>query len=346
MGKILDTLRRSTSSILTPPQRIEALGATAPRGDVAPISTPNAYSDEQPSFIEIGPKREIIAASPSVLAASVGRKLLEEPKSSGDSRPASATAPVAPQRDEAGGSKIAGVSGGPHSVLFRSLPTNRPADPAPAVLRRPKVAADIVTYHTPDHPIASRYVELFNSIREAASVKAAVDHLVMLFAPIRPQIGTTTVLLNIAVVAARQNRRTLVVDANIKRPAVAERLGLATSPGWMEVLEGEIELDEAICPTDLDGLFALPAGQTGPLLADTRTVYDILGKLRERFDLVMIDGPRWEGRGSSLALAGGCDAVFLVSSEKEADSPPMSDLMRQLPQQGVRLAGSILTASR
>ncbi|MGL4549968.1 MAG: CpsD/CapB family tyrosine-protein kinase, partial [Gemmataceae bacterium] len=230
---------------------------------------------------------------------------------------------------------------GPHSALFRALPVAK-AEPVP-VLRRPKFAPEIVTYHTPDQPASTRYAELLASIREAAAVKAVVDHLVLLFAPVRPEVGSTTVLLNVAVVAARQGRRTLVVDANLKRPAVAARLGLTPSPGLMEVLAADCSIDEATRPTDQDGLFALTAGQSGPLLADVRTLHDLLATLRERFDFVLIDGPRWDGRGTTTAIASGCDAVFLVTPVSEADTPPASDLARQLPQQGVRLAGAILT---
>src|SRR5262245_42614351 len=155
MGNILDTLRRT-----------------------APPSEPVAAPAEEPAFIEIGPKREVIAASPSVLASNPTPLPIQRPL------------PLA----------------GPHSALFRALPAARPSEVA--VLRRPRFATEIVAYHTPDLPVAARYAELYRSIREAAAAKAVVDHLVLLFAPVHPEIGSTTVLLNVAVVAARQGRRT------------------------------------------------------------------------------------------------------------------------------------------
>src|SRR4051812_4334139 len=120
MGNILDTLRRA-----------------------APPSEPAAApADEQMAFIEIGPKREVIAASPSVLAS--------------HPPPAQRPLPLA----------------GPHTALSRARPVARPSEPG--VLRRPKSAAEIVAYHTPDLPIAARYAELYGSIREAAAAKAVV----------------------------------------------------------------------------------------------------------------------------------------------------------------------------
>lgn len=277
MSKILQTLRRA---------------ALVPSPSQAPAA------DGEPEFIEIGPGRQVIAASPSVLA--------------------SPARPAAPQ--------------------FRAVPAAAP------VFRRPRLAPELVAYHAPDGPVAGGYAALFASIREAAAVKAAAERPVLLFAPVRPEIGSTTVLLNVAVVAARQGRRTLVVDANLKRPAVAARLGLSPAPGLAEVLAGECPADDAIRATDQEGLFALTAGESGPLLADVRSLHELLGGVRGRFDLILVDGPRWDGRAAGAALAAGCDAVFVVVPAGEADGPPASEWARDLPRQGVRLAGSILTA--
>ncbi len=93
----------------------------------------------------------------------------------------------------------------------------------------------------------------------------------------------------------------------------------------------------------MEDLVALTAGAPAPVLADVGTLLALVEQLREAFDLVLIDGPRWDGRSGCLALARMSDAVFLVAPTAEADSPPASDLMRDLPEQGVALAGCVLT---
>lgn len=293
MAKVLDALRRQNA-------------APSPTPEPAPAAEP---PEGEPEFIEIGPKRELIAASPLVLAAAP--------------RPQ----PAAPLP-------------GPHGVLFRTVaPAELPAPPRPV-----RFAAELVTYHAPESAVAGRYAELYAAIREAAGAKAVVDHLLVLLTATRDGVGTTTVLLNVAIAAARQGKRTLVIDANLRRPAVAARLGIDPAPGLAEVLSADSSLDAALRATEQPRLVALAAGAPAPLLADVRTLRDLLAGLRERFDLVLVDGPRWDGRSTVTALAAGCDGVFLVVPAAEADGPPASELLQELPRQGVRLAGSILTA--
>jgi tyrosine-protein kinase Etk/Wzc len=206
------------------------------------------------------------------------------------------------------------------------------------------MAPELLAYHTPDNPVVARYTELLSSVREAASVKKVGDRAILSLCPIRGSIGCSTVLLNLAIVSARQGRRTLVLDANAKAPALAARLGIATAPGLMEILAGDATVEQAIQSTDQDNLFALTAGQQGPLLADVQTLYDLLAQVRKQFDLVLIDGPRWDGKPATTALASASDTVFLVVPASEAEATPATDWLRTLPQQGIRLAGTILTA--
>lgn len=291
MGKLLDTLRSAV-----PGPRM---------GNVAPQATEPA--SEEVSFIEIGPKRQIIAASADVLAS--GQKPAAPP----------ASAP---------------------SVQFRSV---TPLPGSLRAVRRPQFAADLVCYHTPHSPEAARYLELYLSIRDATATKAVVDHFVLLLSGLWPGVGATTVLLNVAISAAQQGRRTLVIDANLRRPAIADRVGLAHAPGLAEVLAADCSQEAAIRPTGLEGLSVLTAGEPQPILADVRTITDLLAGVREQFDMVFVDGPAWDGRTTVTALAGASDAVFLVVPLAEADGPEASALVSQLPLQGVRLAGTILT---
>jgi Mrp family chromosome partitioning ATPase len=68
--------------------------------------------------------------------------------------------------------------------------------------------------------------------------------------------------------------------------------------------------------------------------------------LRQRFDLLLVDGPRWDGRPEVVAAGAACDAVYVVMPETEAESPQLDHLFQVIPEQGARLAGCILTSSR
>jgi Mrp family chromosome partitioning ATPase len=188
---------------------------------------------------------------------------------------------------------------------------------------------------------------------------------VFLFTASRARIGNTTTLLNLAITAARDEReRVLVVDANLRQPAVAERLDLPSAPGLREVLAGSIALDRAVQSTELANLFALTVGfSDGEVrIADcgfpfhpqseeearprfvAQTMRSLLRQLRTQFQLVFVDGPPQAGRPDGAMLDGACDALFLVLPEGEAETPQTDALFQRISNQGGRLAGCVLVS--
>lgn len=110
-----------------------------------------------------------------------------------------------------------------------------------------------------------------------------------------PGEGKTTLALCLGRLAAGEGLRTLLVDADLRRPRVREVLGPEPRPGLAELLRGECTLETALRVDARSGLVVLPgsqrAGQPTRLLGA-----DGLGRLlaaaRERFDLVLVDtGP-------------------------------------------------------
>jgi protein-tyrosine kinase len=310
MSKIRQTLRHSASVAAHSEPAVPAIEP----GESEPL--------EEIPYIEVGPRRSL-EGSPAVLAsiprAATAPTLV--------SAPPVAPAPTPPAAPASQSSPLPR----PHNVLFRSLtPQSR-------------FAPELVAFHAPNSPAGVRYAELLESLLAAVVDKGGAAPTAMLLIGTRSEAGTTTVLLNVAVAAARQGLRVAVVDANLRRPAVAAQLGLEPAPGLTEILVEERTVAEALRTTEQPDLKALTAGSPAPILASTEAIRSLLAELRGHFDLVLVDGPRWEGRGAVAALAGASDAVFLVVPQGEADSSPAKDLVRTLPEQGIRLAGCILT---
>jgi tyrosine-protein kinase Etk/Wzc len=305
MGKIRETFRLVVEERMAPPGAPVQDARPSPPTDEGPIEIP---------FIEIGPRRHI-ETSPG---------LLDLP------RPAAPVAPPAPSPAR------------PHGVLFRALP---PAPHAAETARRPRLAAELVAYHAPGQPASAQYAELLSAVLDAAHGRCGPDGRLVQFTAVRPGVGATTVLLNLAITAARQGRRVIVVDANLRRSAVAERLGMERCPGLTEVLAGDIALAGALRATAQEGLLVLSAGAPAALWADPESLRGLLAALTGQSDLVLIDGPCWDSRSGAASLAAVCEAVFLVVPSAEADTPPARELVHSLPAQGVPLAGCILTAA-
>lgn len=274
-----------------------------------PDAPPVLADDAEMPFIEVGPRR-LMEASPDVLACP------------GPVRPlVHAAAPL--QRPHGG------------QVQFRTLPAARVT----------KFAPELVAYHTPDEVAGQQYGELLTALQHSVRQRFTAETRVFLFTGVRPGVRTTTVVLNLAITAAGRNQQVVVIDANLRQPAVAGRLGMEPHPGLAEVLTGSLPLTSAIRPTAQDGLSVLTAGAPAGLWVEPEALRDVLARVAERADVVFVDGPSWDGRAGVLALAQASEVTFLVVPASEADTPPASALIESLPAQGIALGGSVLTVT-
>ena len=107
--------------------------------------------------------------------------------------------------------------------------------------------SELVALHDPDHPISEQYRLLLGEI--ALQLPSGPPR-VLLCTGATAESGTTTVLLNLALTIARtESARVTVIDANIARPSLAEKLGLAAGPGLRDVLAGRTPLPWALQDT-------------------------------------------------------------------------------------------------
>jgi Mrp family chromosome partitioning ATPase len=231
-------------------------------------------------------------------------------------------------------------AGGPAAITFQPLP-DITASPVPAGQR---FAPELIAFHDPGHPVSDQYRATLAGVLAQETLGGSS---VLLLAAGVSGAGATTVLLNLAITAARQDgRRVAVVDANLRRPALAERLGLPAAPGLREVHAGRFPLGRALRETGQANLLVLTAGEAGtatdpsPAGASGRAV---LQQLRRSFDLVLVDGPAWDAGPDAVGLAPACDAVYLVLRPGEFQAAGVRDLMRLLPHVGAHLGGYVLT---
>jgi capsular exopolysaccharide synthesis family protein len=108
--------------------------------------------------------------------------------------------------------------------------------------------------------------------------------------------GKTLTTLNLAgMLALKTETRVLIVDADLRRPAVHSRLGIADTPGLAEVLEGSCRLDEAmVTVAERPNFSILPAGRpsTNPAeLFDSPSWRALMAELRNEFSYVLLDSP-------------------------------------------------------
>lgn len=226
------------------------------------------------------------------------------------------------------------------TVQFQALPT---FDDAGSLSR---FAPELVAFHQPDHAVSKQYREIVDALRAQNPGTASK---LLLFTAAHSGAGTTTVVLNLAITLARHTGlKVAVVDANLARPSLASKLGLAAEPGMREVIARTAPLKWALQATTLAGLTVLAAGRPMPPIAPLvglESLPDLADKLRERFDWVLFDAASWEARPEAALLAEGCDSSYLVLRQDRIDEPETEAIQQTMAEYGAALRGCVLTQS-
>ena len=147
------------------------------------------------------------------------------------------------------------------------------------------------------------------------SAGGAARRLVLVTSASR-QEGRGTVLMALARLAAARGLRVAMVDADFGKPHMAAQLGILPQADWQDVLFGSTPIEDALVESVADGVTLLPLAE--PMTQETvdaahRRLTRSLESLRERFDLVLVDGGAMnDGRTTAAALAGWFDEAVLV----------------------------------
>jgi protein-tyrosine kinase len=324
MGKMLDILRQGEGSRAIPAPVIP-LPSREPASAILEMKPQAETAEEEFPYIEVGRPDRKIDASPNVLAIPAVRAPASRPKpAEADSepqntRPKPVTAPLMQQVR-------------PLSVSFEPWPGKNQA--------ARYVAPEVIAFHQPEHPASKQYAELFQNISEGLDKSP-----VLIFLGAGEKSGTTTVLLNLAFSGCRTGQRVALVEGNACRPALAERLGLAAAPGWHEFLAGEVGLEKALSQTAEPRLVGLTAGAKyqGREVISAEALRWVLGWLRERYDLILIDGPELANATEMPALLSAADGAYLVLPQNAPEAGRLGEMTQSIVRMGGRLRGLIHT---
>lgn len=132
--------------------------------------------------------------------------------------------------------------------------------------------------------------------------------------------GKSTLSKSLAVLVAKQGKRVLLVEADLRRPRMHQYLDLVNPAGLSTVLatqeDGENGLGASLSLNDVSTLTVLPAGPIPPdpaELLDSARMRCLIQAWRTQFDLVILDGPPALPVTDALALAGMADTTILVA---------------------------------
>ena len=156
--------------------------------------------------------------------------------------------------------------------------------------------------------------------------------------------GKTTVAANLARTVAQAGRRVVLVDADLRRPALHTHFAQPGEPGLRDVLEGTRTAD-VIQPTDVPNLFLMPAGAPSDRAGQLLEAADwpgLLKKLRAEFDVVLVDGPPVLDVSDPLVLAAPSDGVLLVLRSPNVPRDLLGRAQQQINAAGGQVLGLVV----
>lgn len=134
--------------------------------------------------------------------------------------------------------------------------------------------------------------------------------------------GKSTVALNTAAALAEARPKVLLVDGDLRRPTLHEKLHLPNVSGLTDVLVGTATLASAIQPTKYPGFDFLASGVTPPnplRLLQSPRLSELLNEMLETYQAVVVDTPALAGMMDALAIASKVDGTLLVAAAGATD---------------------------
>ncbi len=170
---------------------------------------------------------------------------------------------------------------------------------------------NLVTITDPRSPVS----EAYRSLRANLSFYSLDKPLrtLMVTSPAAGE-GKSTTIANLAVTMAQSGRRTIVVDTDLRRPALHELFGAQMSPGLTDAMmaaAGDLPLQK----TAVENLWLLSSGPKPPNPADllgAERMAQIIAQLTEQADIVLFDAPPVMAAADAAILGARVDGVLLV----------------------------------
>jgi capsular exopolysaccharide synthesis family protein len=170
----------------------------------------------------------------------------------------------------------------------------------------------LVTYFNPLSPLSEAFRRLRTNV-----LYAQLDtplKTVLVTSP-SPAEGKSTTISNLAVTFAQAEKRVLLVDADMRRPAVHDIFNLSKTPGITDILVGTSTFEDAVHRNVADNLDVLCCGTTPPNPAEqlgSRRMQELIKRLSEQYDLVLFDSPPLLAVTDAAVLSTTVDGVIIV----------------------------------
>ena len=158
--------------------------------------------------------------------------------------------------------------------------------------------------------------------------------------------GKSTTSANLALALAETGSRVLLIDADLRMPAIAKYMGIEGSVGLTDILIGKVEVADVLQRWGRDELYVLPSGKIPPNpseLLGSRAMDELLEVTGEYFDYVIIDSPPILLVTDAAVVGKRTNGVILVAASASTRKQSLAGAVNSLHAAGGHLRGIVMT---
>ena len=201
----------------------------------------------------------------------------------------------------------------------------------------------LITFKEPKSPVSEAYRSIRTNIQFSSIDKKIKTILVT---SSKQDEGKSTVISNMAVsFAALEEKKVLIIDADLRNPSVHRKFSLTNTYGLTEILSGQKNFKQVAQNTEINNLQIIAAGKMPPNPSEmliSKKMKEFIKTLEESYDYIFIDTPPIGVITDAGAIANYSDATILVVGSGETDIEMAKITKEKLEKVKANIIGVIL----
>lgn len=191
-------------------------------------------------------------------------------------------------------------------------------------------------------------VESYKNIRiRLISELEAINGKVVAFSSPNASEGKSTTAVNVAITLSQLNKKVILIDTDIRRATVHKKLKVDNFTGLSDYLAKDVSFNDAVTKysTYLDVLTSGSITNNPSDLIGSTDFDELLQKLREEYDYIIIDTPPVNVVSDALSISQKCDGVVLITRIAVTTYADVKAALSSLKELNINVLGTIINGA-